>query len=85
MYDVAIIGGGIIGCSIARELSGYSLKVCVLEKASDVGCGTGFARMKLTARNMRKSSVNWLGRYGITCKTTRMRKPPWSAKSWDGP
>ena len=43
MYDVAIIGGGIIGCSIARELSGYSLKVCVLEKASDVGCGTSKA------------------------------------------
>src|SRR5690554_1343857 len=40
MYDVVIIGGGITGCSIARELSRYRLQICVLEKESDVGCGS---------------------------------------------
>ncbi|MBL4937392.1 NAD(P)/FAD-dependent oxidoreductase [Clostridium sp. YIM B02515] len=40
MYDVAIIGAGVIGCSIARELSKYELKICVLEKASDIAAGT---------------------------------------------
>lgn len=40
MYDVVIIGAGVIGCSIARELSRLKLKVCVLEKESDVAAGT---------------------------------------------
>ena len=38
MYDVAIIGGGVIGSSIARELSKYKLKICVLEKELYVCC-----------------------------------------------
>jgi glycerol-3-phosphate dehydrogenase len=37
--DVAIIGGGVIGCFIARELSRYDLSVVLLEKKSDVACG----------------------------------------------
>lgn len=40
MYDVAIIGGGVIGCSIARELSRYRLRTVVLEKYAEVGFGT---------------------------------------------
>ena len=40
MYDVAIIGGGVIGSSIARELSKYKLKIYVLEKELDVCCET---------------------------------------------
>ena len=36
MYDVAIIGAGVVGCAIARELSRYERSVVVLEKASDV-------------------------------------------------
>jgi len=40
MYDVIIIGGGIIGATIAREISKYNLKVIVVEKELDVACGT---------------------------------------------
>lgn len=43
MFDVAIIGAGVIGCSIARELSRYNLKTCVLEKGSDVATGSSKA------------------------------------------
>lgn len=39
MYDVVIIGGGVIGGNIARELSKYKLKVCMIEKEDDVSCG----------------------------------------------
>ena len=38
--DVAIIGGGVIGTAIARELSKYQLKVALLEKEPDLSTGT---------------------------------------------
>lgn len=43
MYDVIIIGSGVIGSAVARELSRYQLKTCVLEKGEDVGAGTSKA------------------------------------------
>lgn len=43
MFDVTIIGAGVIGCSIARELSKYKLKTCVVEKSEDVSTGTSKA------------------------------------------
>jgi len=39
-FDVCIIGGGVIGCAIARELARYELTAIVLEKHSDVAEGT---------------------------------------------
>lgn len=36
-YDVLILGGGIVGCSIAYELSKYSLNVSIIEKELDIG------------------------------------------------
>ncbi len=43
MYDVIIIGAGVSGCAIARELSRFDLKILVLEKAPDVCEGTSKA------------------------------------------
>lgn len=42
-YEIIIIGAGVSGASIARELSKYSVKCCVLEKEEDVCCGTSKA------------------------------------------
>ncbi len=42
-YDAVIIGAGVTGCAIARELSRYDLKICVTEKCEDVCCGTSKA------------------------------------------
>jgi len=39
IYDVVIIGAGVVGCLVARALSRYRLQVLLLEKASDVGTG----------------------------------------------
>lgn len=38
-YDVVVIGAGVVGCAVARELSRYRLKICVLEKEPDVASG----------------------------------------------
>ena len=43
MYDVLIVGGGVIGCAIARELSRYQLKICLVEREEDVCTGTSKA------------------------------------------
>lgn len=43
MYDLIIIGAGVTGCCIARELSRYEAKVCVIEKGDDVAFGTSKA------------------------------------------
>lgn len=42
-YDVVIIGGGIIGCALARALTHYRLQVVLLEMAAEVGFGTSKA------------------------------------------
>lgn len=39
-YDLIIIGGGIVGCAVARELSRYRLKSALLEANQDIACGT---------------------------------------------
>ena len=36
LYDVLVIGGGIVGSAVARELSRYRLRIGVLEKNLDV-------------------------------------------------
>ena len=43
MYDVAVIGGGVVGALIARTLARYQLKICILEKAHDVAMGASSA------------------------------------------
>ena len=43
MYDVIIIGAGVCGVAVARELSRYRVNACVLEKEEDVCCGTSKA------------------------------------------
>ena len=43
MRDVVIIGAGVSGCAIARELSRFALDILVLEKEEDVCCGTSKA------------------------------------------
>jgi glycerol-3-phosphate dehydrogenase len=43
VYDVAIVGGGVIGCAIARELMRYRISAILIEKESEVGFGTSKA------------------------------------------
>ncbi len=43
MYDVLIIGAGVIGGMLARELSRYEIRICLLEKENDVAMGASRA------------------------------------------
>lgn len=43
MVDIVIIGAGVSGCAIAREVSRYRADVLVLEREEDVCCGTSKA------------------------------------------
>jgi glycerol-3-phosphate dehydrogenase len=42
-YDVIIIGGGVIGCAVARELARTRARVLLIDKESEVGFGTSKA------------------------------------------
>ncbi len=39
VFDVAVVGGGVVGCAVLRELSRYDLRLLLLEKETDVAEG----------------------------------------------
>ena len=39
-YDIVIVGAGITGCAIARQLARYDASIAVIEAANDIACGT---------------------------------------------
>jgi glycerol-3-phosphate dehydrogenase len=51
-YDIAVIGGGINGCGIARDLAGRGAKVVLLEKG-DLASGTSSGSTKLIHGGLR--------------------------------
>lgn len=52
IYDLAIIGGGINGCGIARDAAGRGWRVCLCEQ-HDLGSGTSSASTKLIHGGLR--------------------------------
>lgn len=42
-FDIAIVGAGITGCAIARQLARYDLSICVIEAANDIALGASKA------------------------------------------
>jgi glycerol-3-phosphate dehydrogenase len=46
-YDVAVIGAGVVGTAIGRQLARYRLHSVVLERSNDVGTGTSKANTAL--------------------------------------
>ncbi len=67
MKDIIIIGGGIIGCAVARELCRYQVNVTLLERRGDVSLGTtkansGIVHAGFDAKpNTLKAKFNLLG------------------------
>ena len=42
-FDIAIVGAGITGCAIARQLARFDLSICMVEAANDVSLGASKA------------------------------------------
>ncbi len=67
MYDVVVIGAGVVGGMVLRELSRYDLKILMLEKQSDVSMGqsranSGIVHAGYDAKpNTLKAKFNLLG------------------------
>lgn len=67
LRDVAIVGGGVVGCAIGHELCRYDLRVTLLERATEVGFGTSKANSGIihgghhAAADTLKGRLEWLG------------------------
>jgi len=76
MYDVVVIGAGVTGAMIARELSRYNLKLAVLDKENDVCNGASKANSGIVhagydpEENTLMAKLNAQGNemYGTVCE-----------------
>jgi choline dehydrogenase-like flavoprotein len=93
--DVAIIGAGVVGTAIARELARYDLSIVVVDAATDVGTGTtkantailhtGFDAVpgSLESRLVRRGSAllrDYATRSGIPVERTGALLVAWTAE-----
>jgi glycerol-3-phosphate dehydrogenase len=66
-YDVAIVGAGIVGCAIARDLTRYQLRVALIDREVEVGLGTSKANSGIIHGGHRavdgtvKAATEWRG------------------------
>lgn len=65
MFDVAIIGAGVIGGMIARELSKYNLKICILEKMNDVAMGATKANSAIVHAGFDAKEGTWKAKLNV--------------------
>lgn len=66
MYDAAIIGAGICGTMIARELSRYRIETVVLEKCNDIAKGTTRDNHGVVLSGYDCPEDSLMGRYAVT-------------------
>lgn len=65
MFDVLVIGCGIVGAATAFELSKYALNVCVLEKENDVGDATTKANSAIVHAGYDPEPGTWMARLNV--------------------
>jgi len=65
MYDIAIIGAGVIGASIFRELMKYDLKVVIIDKENDVSMGTSKANSAIIHAGYDPKEGTLMAKYNV--------------------
>ena len=65
IYDVIVIGAGVTGAAVARELSRYKANVCVLEKEEDVCCGTSKANSAIVHAGFDAAEGSLMARFNV--------------------
>ncbi len=65
MYDVIIIGAGVSGAAAARFLSAYNAKICVIERAEDVCCGTSKANSAIVHAGYDAKPGSLMAKYNL--------------------
>ena len=63
--DVVVIGAGITGAAIARELSRYELKVFLVEKEADVACGSTKANTAIVHAGYDAQPGTWKAKLNV--------------------
>ncbi|WP_433354290.1 NAD(P)/FAD-dependent oxidoreductase [Microtetraspora malaysiensis] len=75
--DVAIVGGGVIGCAIAHRIRSQGLSVVLVEAASQLGLGASDAAM---GGILTQTESSCLGRLSPVIKHSRDLYPAWLAE-----
>ena len=65
MYDIIVIGAGVIGCAVARELSRYRARVLVIEKNTDVCEGTSKANSAIVHSGYDAKNGTLMARFNV--------------------
>lgn len=63
--DVVIIGGGVVGCAIARELSRFEVSVVLIERSPDVATGTSKANSGILHAGFDAEPGTWKARLNV--------------------
>ena len=65
MYDIAIIGAGVIGGMIARALAKYDVNICILEKENDVAMGATRANSAIVHAGFDAKEDSFKARFNV--------------------
>lgn len=65
MYDAVIIGGGVIGCAVARYLSRFLGRFCLLERENDVCSGTSKANSAIVHAGFDAKAGTLMAKYNV--------------------
>lgn len=65
MIDVAVIGSGIMGAAVARELSKYNLNIMIIEKDNDVSNGTTKANSAIAHAGYDAKEGSLMAKYNV--------------------
>ena len=76
LYDVIIIGAGVVGTSIARELARYKLKIAILEKEEELAFGVSKSNSGIIHPGTQNPSNSLKGRLCVQGNLL-MRKTAW--------